>query len=169
MSPARDWTIFVGALFSLMGVSLFAGARRSAEDALAWQKEWRHAVGVPEPTDDQTPRRRFLENSYRFGGLFFAGVGLGLLWAGATVRAAFSSGIGGRDGLTLGAVFLLGGAVMAFNSWRRRRRAPRFLEGELIGADAPLPAGERVASACSNAIIALMLAFGLRLLREGLR
>jgi len=35
--------------------------------------------------------------------------------------------------------------------------------------DAPLPRGERVASACSRGMIALFLVFGLRLLREGLR
>ena len=168
MNLAREWTAFAGALFALMGVSLAAAARRNAEDALAWQREWRHAMGIPEPREDDSPRRRFLVLAYRFGGLFFLGEGLGLLWS-AAAQTFWAGRGGGRGALAGGAVFTLTGLVMAFNAWRRRRRAPRFMEGRLIGDDEPVPTGERVAAACSSAMIALMLAFGVRLLREGLR
>lgn len=168
MIPAREWTVFAGALFSLMGLSLAGAARRNAEDALSWQREWRHAMQIPEPREDDKPRRRLLELAYRFGGLFFFGIGLGLLWTAA--RGSFlPSRNAGRDALVGGILFTFSGLFMAFNAWRGRRRAPRFMEGRLIGDDEPVPAGERVSSVCSNAIIALMLAFGLRLLREGLR
>ena len=168
MNHAREWVVFTGALFSLMGLSLASAARRNAEDALAWQREWRHAMGIPETGEVENPRRRLLELAYRLAGLFFFGIGLGLLWSTATgAFPAFRSG--GRDALIGGTIITLGGVVMAFNTWRSRPRAPRFMEGRLIGDGEPLPIGERVASACTNTVIALMLAFGLRLLREGLR
>lgn len=168
MSHAREWIAFAGALFSLMGLSLSAAARRNAEDALAWQREWRHAMGIPEPREDDGPRRRRIELAYRLAGLFFIGVGLGLFWSAGT-GTFLALGGGGRDALVGGTLIAMGGVVMAFNAWRSRPLAPRFMEGRLIGDDEPVPLGERVAAACTNAIIALMLAFGLRLLREGLR
>ena len=168
MNHAREWIAFAGALFSLMGLSLASAALRNAEDALAWQREWRHAMGIPETGEDESPRRRLLELAYRLAGLFFCGIGLGLLWSAAT-GTFLTLRSGGRDALIGGAVFTLSGVVMAFNAWRSRPRAPRFMEGRLIGDDEPVPTGERVASACTSVIIALMLAFGVRLLREGLR
>lgn len=169
MSLAREWTAFTGILFSLMGISLAAGARRGAEDALSWERQWRAAVGVPEPERDDEPRRRRFTLAYRFGGCFFGGIGLGLLYAAATGAAPFAARGGGRDALFGGIFFTACGLVMAVNAWLHRRRAPRFLEGELLAEEAPLPLGERVASSCSRAMILLFLAFGVRLLREGLR
>lgn len=169
MNPAREWAAFAGALFALMGVSLAAAARRSAEDALSWERQWRVAVGAPEPAGDEEPRRRRLTLWYRLGGVFFAAAGLGLLIAAATGRAPFAGRGAGRDALFGGVFFTACGAVLAVNAWLRRKRAPRFLDGVLLDPEAPLPFGERVAASCSRAMIVLFLAFGLRLLREGLR
>jgi hypothetical protein len=169
MIVAREWTAFAGALFTLIGISLAAAARRSAEDALSWERQWRTAVGAPEPGRDDEPRRRRLILAYRFGGLFFAVAGLGLLFAAVTGRAPFVAREGGREALIGGIFFTACGVVLVVNAWLRRgRRAPRFLEGELLAEGAPLPLGERVAAVCSRAIIALFLVFGLRLLRAGL-
>ncbi len=170
MDFAREWTLFAGALFALMGTSLAAAARRSAEDALSWERQWRQAAGVPEPRETDPGRRRGLVLAYRFGGLFFAGIGLGLLWAAAAGREPFPVREGGRSAAAGGAFLLLAGAALAYKAWLSRgRRGPRFLDGELLAQDAPAPAGERVADACASAMVALFLAFGARLLREGLR
>lgn len=169
MNIAREWTAFAGVLFSLMGISLAAGARRGAEDALSWERQWRAAVGAPEPARDDEPRRRRIALAYRIGGLFFAGAGLGLLYAAGTGQAPYLARGGGKDALFGGVFFTACGAVMAVNAWLHRRRAPRFLEGELLAEDVPLPLGERVSQACSRGMIALFLVFGVRLLREGLR
>ena len=169
MNVSREWAAFAGAQFALMGVSLAAAARSSAEDALSWERQWRTAVGAPEPVHDEAPHRRRLVLAYRAGGIVFAGIGLALLLAAATGRAPFASRAGGREVLIGGIFFTACSAVLAVNAWLRRgRRAPRFLEGELLAEGAPLPLGERVASACSRAMIALFLLFGLRLLREAL-
>lgn len=169
MNLAREWSAFAGALFALMGASLSGGARRSAEDALSWERQWRSAVGVPEPSENEEPRRRRIELAYRFGGLFFIGVGIGLFIAAATGRGPLLTRGGGRDALVSGLFFVVCGSVIAFNSWVRRRRAPRFLEGELLAEDAPLPLGERLAAICNRALVVLLLAFGVRLIKEGLR
>ena len=169
MSIAREWAAFAGALFTLMGISLAAAARRSAEDALSWERQWRTAVGAAEPVRDEAPHRRRLVLAYRVGGIVFAGIGLALLLAAATGRAPFVLRADGREVLFGGIFFTACGVVLAANAWLRRgRRAPRFLEGELLAEGAPLPLGERVASACSHAMIALFFLFGLRLLREAL-
>lgn len=169
MNLAREWTAFAGALFALMGASLVGGARRSAEDALSWERQWRAAVGVPDPARDEEPRRRRIELFYRLGGLFFIGVGIGLFISTMMGGGPFMTQGGGRDSLYAGAFFTVCGSVLALNAWLRRRRAPRFLEGELLAEDAPLPLGERVAANCHRAMVILLLAFGVRLLREGLR
>ncbi|MBI2386838.1 MAG: hypothetical protein HYV14_12645 [Elusimicrobia bacterium] len=166
---AREWTAFAGALFSLMGVSLAAGARRSAEDALSWERQWRAAVGAPEPVRDEEPRRRRLVLAYRAGGVFFAGAGLVLLVLAATGRAPFAGRGAGREALFGGIFFTVCGLVLAVNAWLHRKRAPRFLDGELLDAEAPRPLGERVADFCSRGMIVLFLSFGVRLLREGLK
>ena len=170
MGIAREWTAFAGVLFSLMGVSLSAASRRNAEDALSWERQWRAAVGVPEPVRGEKPQRQWLELVYHMGGLFFIGIGIGLLYSAATGRAPFAVRSGARETLVGGIIFTACGVVMALNAWLRGgRRGPRFLEGELLADEAPLPLGERVAAVCGHAITALFLAFGLRLLREGLR
>ena len=169
MDLAREWTAFAGALFSLMGVSLAAAAQRNADDALSWERQWRNAVGASDPVEDESSRRRFLVVVYRYGGLLFTGIGLGLLW-NAAIGATFTERGGGRDALIGGVFFTVCGAVHAFNVWTRRgRSAPHFLEGELQAEDAPSPIGERIAAGCSYAMVALFLGFGLRLLRVGLR
>lgn len=169
MNLSREWSAFAGALFALMGVSLFAGARRSAEDALTWERQWRAAVGAAKPDGDDESRRRGIELGYRFGGLFFMGIGIGLFISAAMGRGPYFTRGGGRDALFAGAFFTVCAAALAFNAWVRRRRAPRFLEGELLSEGSPLPPGERVAAFCHRSMVILMLAFGVRLLREGLR
>lgn len=170
MDLAREWFAFAGALFSLMGFSLIGGARRSAEDALSWERQWRSAMGVPDSQEsDDEPRRRRIELFYRFGGLFFIGLGVGLFISLSMGRGLYIVEAGGRNALYTGAFFTVCGSVLALNAWLRRRRAPRFLEGELLDEDAPLPLGERVAANCHRAMIVLLLVFGVRLLREGLR
>ncbi len=168
MGLAREWIAFAGAVFALMGISLAAAARRSAEDALSWERQWRTAVGASEPIRDEAPQRRRLILAYRFGGLLFAAAGLALVFFAVTGRAPIAIRGGGRESLFGGVFFTACGAVLAFNAWvRRGRRAPRFLDGELL-ADGALPIGERVAAACMRGMIALFLLFGLRLLREAL-
>jgi len=169
MDMPREWTAFAGALFTLMGLSLAASARRGAEDAISWERQWRAAVGAPEPVQEDEPRRRRWALAYRFGGFFFAGIGLGLLYSAAAGIAPFAARGGGRDALFGGIFFTACAAVLAANAWLHRRRGPRFLEGELLAEDAPLPLDERIASFCSRSMIALFFVFGVRLLREGLR
>lgn len=169
MDLSREWAAFAGALFALMGTSLAASARRSAEDALSWERQWRVAVGSSEPAGDEEPRRRRLVLAYRAGGVFFAGAGLVLLILAATGRAPFAGRGAGRDALFGGFFFTLCGLVLAVNAWLHRKRAPRFLDGELLGPETPLPLGERVAAVCTHGMIVLFLAFGTRLLRVGLR
>lgn len=171
MDLAREWTAFSGALFSLMGVSLAAAARRSAEDALSWQRQWRDAVGAPHPArEEEEPKRRRLTLAYRCGGLFFAAAGLGLLVAAPSSRAAFGVHGGPRETLIGGVFFTVCGLVLVYGAWRRagRGRAPRFLDGELL-ADGVRPLGERIAEACSRGMVALFLVFGARLLWRALR
>lgn len=169
MDLSRAWAAFAGAQFALMGISLAAAARVKAEDALSWDRQWRAAVGAPEPARDEPSRRRRLIALYRAGGAVFAALGTVLLTAAATGRGPFAARETGREAL-LGGVFFTGcGAVLAVNGWLRRgRRGPRFLEGELLAEGAPLPVGERVAAFCARATIALFLAFGLFLLRGSL-
>ncbi|PIR17551.1 MAG: hypothetical protein COV48_08530 [Elusimicrobia bacterium CG11_big_fil_rev_8_21_14_0_20_64_6] len=170
MNSAREWVAFGGAAFVLMGASLAAAARRNAEDALSWERQWRIAVGAPEPARDEGQRRNVIVLAYRFGGLFLAGVGVGLLYSVMAGQASFGERVGGRETMLGGVFFTLCGGVMGINAWLRLgRRAPRFLEGELLDESAPPPLGERVATVCSHGMIALFLVFGLRLLREGLR
>ena len=169
MGIAREWTAFAGILFALMGVSLSAASRRNAEDALSWERQWRAAVGVPEPVRGETPRRQWLELLYHMGGLFFIGIGIGLLYSAATGRAPFAVRSGARETLFGGAVFTLCGVAQLLKVWLRAgRRGPRFLDGVLLDDQAPPPLGERVASACGHAMTALLLVYGLRLLHEGL-
>ncbi len=169
MDLSREWAAFAGALFALMGTSLAAAARRSAEDALSWERQWRVAVGSAEPAGDEEPRRRRLVLAYRAGGIFFAGAGLVLLVLAATGRAPFVARGAGREALFGGLFFTVCGVILAVNSWLRRKRAPRFLDGELLDPETPLPLGERVAAFCTRGMIVLFLAFGVRLLRVGLR
>ena len=170
MNVAREWATFVGVLFTLMGISLASAARRSAADALSWERQWRVAVGAAEPVRGEEPLRRRLMLAYRAGGLFFAGAGVFLLACVATGRATFAVREGGREALIGGIFFTACGVVLAINAWLRRgRRAPRFLDGELLAEEAPSPLGERVAAVCGHAMTVLFFTFGLRLLREGLR
>lgn len=170
MSVASEWAGFAGLVFSLMGLGLVAGARRSAEDALSWQRQWRVAVGAAEPAGDEGPRRRRLVLAYRAGGVFFVAAGLILLFLSATGRAPSVGRAGGRQDLFAGIFFIVCGFVMSVNDWLRGRpRAPRFLDGELLDDAAPPPAGERVAAACTRGMIVLFFLFGIQLLREGLR
>lgn len=170
MTPAREWAAFAGGQFALMGTALAAAARSKAEDALSWERQWRAAVGAPEPVADEAPRRRRLVLAYRLGGAFFAAFGAVLLVSAATGAGPFVARETGREALFGGIFFTACAAVLAVNGWLRRRpRGPRFLDGELLADDAPLPLGERVAAVCSRATIVLFLAFGLRLLFEAAR
>ena len=165
----REWTAFAGSLFLLMGVALAAAARRNAEDALSWDRQWRAAVADSGGVRDEEKWRRRLVLAYRGGGAFFAAAGLALLGAAAMDIAPIAARASGRGSLLAGLFFSACGAVLSVNIWLRRGRAPRFLDGELQGFDAPPPLGDRVASACSRAMIAVFLLFGLRLLTQGPR
>ena len=170
MSPAREWAAFAGAQFALMGVSLAAAARSKADEALSWERQWRAAVGAPEPANDAASRRRGLTLAYRAGGAAFALLGAVLLASAAAGRGPFVVRQSGREALFGGVFFTACGAVLAVNGWLRRRpRGPRFLDGELLADGEPLPFGERVAAFCARATIVLFLAFGLRLLMSAAR
>lgn len=170
MNLAREWAAFAGALFALMGVALAADARGKAEDAVNWERQWRAAVGAPEPSRDEAPRRRRLALAYRLGGAVFAAFGVVLLVSAATGRGPFVAREVGREALIGGIFFTACGAVLAVNGWLRRgRRGPRFLEGVLLADDAPPSPGERIGTACARATIALFLGFGVRLLLEAAR
>ncbi|HVG94737.1 MAG TPA: hypothetical protein VND21_09840, partial [Planctomycetota bacterium] len=107
MDLAREWTAFSGALVLLMGVSLAAAAKRSASDALSWQRQWRDAVGAPHPSrGEEEPKRRRLTAAYRLGGVFFAAAGLALLAAAPTSRGSFG-GHGGLREARIGGLFFL--------------------------------------------------------------
>lgn len=165
MNVAREWSVFAGGLFLLMGTSLAAAARRNAEDALSWHRQWSAATGQPEAVGDEEKRRARLIRVYRFGGLFFAGMGVGLLVSGVTGHGPFAERAVGREALFGGLFFTACGTLLGVNAWLRHgRRGPRFLDGELLDFEAPPPLGERVADVSSKLMIALFLAFGLRLL-----
>lgn len=169
MSLAREWAVFAGALFSLMGVSLAADAPRRVTDMLSWVRQWQEASGQPGPQAD-APDRRTLERAYRAVGALFAVAGLVVLAAVLSGRASLAARERGPGDLAAGLFFAACAVVLAFNAWRRAgRRAPRFLEGELTGQDSPPPLGERLAQACSHGMIALFLVFGVRLLGGALR
>jgi hypothetical protein len=169
MNLAKEWTAFAGGLFLLMGISLAAAARRNAEDALSWHRQWSAAVGAPELAGNEDARRRRLFLAYRLGGALFAAIGLGLIVSGAAGHLPFAARESRRDALFGGLFFTASGVIFSLNGWLRGgRRAPRFLDGELLDYDAPPPLGERVAAACSRGMIGLSLAFGVRLLFQGL-
>jgi hypothetical protein len=168
MGLAREWTAFAGAVFALMGVALAAAARRHAGDALAWDRQWRDAAGAPRDPRDDKNRLAGLERGYRIGGLAFASAGAALLLAAAS-GIAFDVASADRAALPGGIFFTACGLFMAYNGLQRRRsRSPRFLLGDPLAAEAKLDGGERVALFCARALIALFVAFGIRLLREGL-
>lgn len=167
MNLAREWAVFAGALFSLMGASLAADAPRRATDVLSWMRQWREASGEPAPGAG-APDRRTLERAYRAVGALFAAAGVSTLAAVLSGRVALAARVRGPGDPAAGLFFTACGVALAFNAWKRAgRRAPRFLDGELSAQDAPPPLGERVAQACSHGLIALFLVFGVRLLRGG--
>lgn len=169
MSLAREWTAFAGAVFALMGGALAGGARRKADELLAWERERRSAVGAPEPAADPARRER-LARAYRAGGLVFAAAGAVLLVCAATGRVPALERAS-RDALPSGAILTGCGLFLAANGLLRRglSRAPRFLQGDPLAAEPSPAAGERVALFCARALVLILVAFGVRLLREGLR
>jgi hypothetical protein len=167
MDFPREWTAFGGASLALMGAAIAAGARRHAEDNLAWQREWRRAVGAP---DSGAGDARNLVLGYRAGGALGFLAGLGFLAAAAMGRSLTSSHFALGDARALGACFaLLGGAFAMMRLFRRAPRGPRFLIHEPLAASDVRPLDERAATAASWALIVLWIWFGLRLILESTR
>lgn len=167
MNLARESMFFLGTTSVLVGIMLAAGARRHVEDILSWERQWRHATGLPEPEDQSAERKKWLY-VYRFGGSLIIGIGAGLFYGGATGLGPAS--LSRNEAIVGGISLVLFSVAGAWWSWTiEKRRGPRFLDGELLAQDAPLPAPERIAVFCNRAVGVLFLTFGLRLLREGLR
>ena len=169
MSLAREWTAFAGAAFALMGGVIGGGAAAKVDDLFDWERERRVLLGSPEPADDPARRAR-LESAYRAGGIAFAAFGA-LLLACAALGIAPPLERARRDALPAGVVLTGCAVVVAAASLirKRRSRGPRFLAGEPLAAEAPPPRGEALARFCSRALVILLAAFGIRLLRESLR
>ena len=153
MDLPRAWTAFGGASLALMGAALAGGARRHAEDNIAWRRQWSRAVGAP---DDDLGDGRVFVRACRVGGVLGALAGLGFVAAAASGRALSSARFGSGDARVLGACFFVLGA--AFTALKLSRAA--------VPAQA---LGERIAGAATWALGALWIAFGLRLLTETLR
>ncbi len=100
MDLPRAWTAFGGASLALMGTAIAAGARRHADDNLAWRREWSKASGIPisDPGDG-----RALVRAYRAGGALAALAGLGVVAAAAAgpARGGAPGGAGGAPGRLL--------------------------------------------------------------------
>jgi hypothetical protein len=162
---SREWTAFGGASLALMGAALGAGARRHAEDNLAWRREWSRAVGAPDAGPDEV---RPLVVLFRAGGAIGVLAGLGFVAAAAAGRPLSSSHFGPGDARVLGASFaLLGACFAALNLSRRSPRGPRFLALDALSAPPDRPLGERIAGAAGWLLIVLWIWFGLRLLSAG--
>ncbi|MFI5348367.1 MAG: hypothetical protein ACHQ2Z_02390 [Elusimicrobiota bacterium] len=166
MNFPREWTAFGGASLALMGTAIGAGARRHAEDNLAWRREWGRAAGV----SDAGPRdARRLVLALRVGGVVGVLAGLGIVAAAAADRPLTSSHFGPGDARALGACFTLLGACFAVMSlFRRSPRGPRFLAFDPLAAPPVRSFGERVSGAAGWLLIVLWIWFGLRLLRAEL-
>jgi hypothetical protein len=164
---AREWTAFGGASLSLMGLVLSAGARRHAADNLAWRREWRRAVGAPDPGPEDV---RGLVLGLRAGGGAAAVAGLAVAAAAAAGRALTAFRPAAGEVRLLGALFAATGVgVAALNLTRRSARGPRFLAFEPLAAASARPIDERVASAAGWLLIVLWIWFGCRLLLEAPR
>ena len=167
MNFPREWTAFGGASLALMGAAIGAGARRHAEDNVAWRREWRRAVGAPDSGPGETRR---LLIGFRAGGALGVLAGLGFIAAAAAGRPLTSSHFGPGDARVLGASFaILGSCFAALNMSRRSPRGPRFLAFDPLAAPSSRPLGERVAGAAGGLLCALWIWFGLRLLLESAR
>jgi hypothetical protein len=161
----REWTAFGGASLALMGATIAAGARRHAEDILAWPREWSRAVGAPDAGPGDARR---LVLGFRAGGALGVLLGLGFIAAAAGGRPLTSSHFGPADARMLGASFtLLGACVAALNLYRRSSRGPRFLAFDPLAAPSARPLDERFAGAAGWLLIVLWIWFGLRLLNAG--
>lgn len=164
MDFPREWTAFGGASLALMGAALAAGARRHAEDNLAWRREWRRAVGAPEAGPENCRR---LVLAFRFGGALGVALGLGAVAGAAAGRPLSSYRPAPGDARLLGALFAaIGAGVAALNLSRRSSRGPRFLAFDPLSAPSARPFDERAAGAAGWALIVLWIWFGLRLLLE---
>ena len=167
MNFAREWTAFGGASLALMGTAIGAGARRHAEDNLAWRREWGRAVGAPDAGPGDAGR---LVLALRIGGVMGVLAGLGFVSAAAAGRPLTSSHFGPGDARVLGACFtLLGSCFAATSLFRRSPRGPRFLAFDPLASPAVRPLGERVAGAAGWLLCVLWIWFGLRLLAEAAR
>ena len=163
MDFPREWTAFGGVSLVLMGVAIGAGARRHAEDNLAWRREWRRAVGAPEAGPGEGRR---LVLAFRVGGAL--GVLVGLVFAAAAVAGRpLTSARFGPEGVRVlgGSLALLGAGVAASSLYRLAARGPRFLALDPLAAPSESPLGERVAAVAGGLLCALWIWFGFRLLR----
>jgi hypothetical protein len=161
VDPAREWTVFVGGTFALMGAALAASAQRRAHDAMLWENERRRLAGADAvPCEGDFERLQVRLN--RGVGAAAALGGAGLLAAAALGRAVSwrPSGLGAA---ALAAALILGGLVGALARAFGRGRGPKFLGSATIGlADDPL--GERVARACGWVLRGWWIVYGARLL-----
>lgn len=170
MTLEREWTAFAGAVFALMGAALASGARRNAEDAVEWERQWRGAVSAAEPAKTDEQKVLGWMKAYRAGGAAFVLLGLRFASISAAGGSAFTARPSVLETAAAGLFFTAAGVFLAANGWHRRRaaKAPGFLAGDPLAASGPAPIGERAALLCARCLIALFVVFGLRLLRGAL-
>lgn len=154
MDPAREWTIFVGGAFALMGGSLLAGAEQRAKAVVVWENERRRLSGA-EAVPCSGP---FLDMQVRLN----LAVGAAAALAGAALAAAALRGWvlpwrpAGAAALAFAAVLVAAG--LAGLVAQARGRASEFPRGE------PLPLRERAVSWLAWVLRAWWLVYGARLL-----
>lgn len=166
---AREWAGVAGASFALMGAAMAGSARRHAEDALIWQRQWRQATGAPHAAADDAREARRLALMYRAAGAAFALGGGALLGAAALAPESLAAwqrppDIGRGGALAGGLLLSAAGFALAYGKAMRVERV-----SPVLGAPERAPFGERLASGCSWALSFLLSGYGLRLLREALR
>jgi hypothetical protein len=161
VDPAREWTVFVGGTFALMGAALAASARRRAHDAVVWENERRRLAGEDAVSCEGAFERLQLRLNRLVGAAGALG-GAALLAAAASGRAV-SWRPSGPAAAALAAALILAGLAGALARALGRGSAPAFLGAAALAA-AEEPLGERAARACGWALRAWWIVYGVRLL-----